>query len=421
MAFSAVIGYKFLSYTCGDGQLWNRKTATFSIKALIFTQIFRHEKAYYQTQLSNNRGIGLKVRLLVVLAVVMFVYCSIMAVSADVTTSIWRDEMDYQGLNQLEEGGWTVTHEDGVSFSGGAIVLDGTSQDTSIHYSNHFSQDISDWRVEDRSRWTLGSHCGNSVTAITNKHSYTFMADGWYGTFAFYRDGQKTTLGNYQESKNVWFTLAIEKQGSQINMYYNGEIKNTYTETDSSVSQLTAADAVSPWKGVSEYDYFVVSSTDGSTVPVQSYSFLSNPVVIGGIVGGALVGVGAAVYYFVIAGGSAASGSAGAAGGAAGGGAGSTAGTESTLQNGLQDPSQSGEANPNGPTLVAQQTGKPPEFGSSDLHNNSDLPSGSHPSGITNEFGKPTLNDEPQNSTVQPNKPNQTKPPEWTPDDQPVA
>ena len=136
----------------------------------------------------------MKVKLLVILAVFMFVYCSVMAASAEVTTSIWREEMNYQSLNQLEAAGWTVTHEAGVSFSGSAIILDGTSQDTAIHYSNHFPSGISDWKVEDRSRWTLGSHCGNSVTAITNKHSYTFMADGWYGTYAFYRDGTENNL-----------------------------------------------------------------------------------------------------------------------------------------------------------------------------------------------------------------------------------
>jgi hypothetical protein len=71
----------------------------------------------------------------------MFVYCSIITVSAEVTTSIWRDEMNYQSLNQLEAGGWTVTHEAGVSFTGNVIVQDGTSQDTAIHYSNHFSSE----------------------------------------------------------------------------------------------------------------------------------------------------------------------------------------------------------------------------------------------------------------------------------------
>ena len=62
----------------------------------------------------------------------------------------------------------------------------------------------------------------------------------------FIETEQKTTFDSFQESKDTWFTLAIEKQGNQINMYYNGEIKSTYTETDNSASQLIAVDAVSP-------------------------------------------------------------------------------------------------------------------------------------------------------------------------------
>jgi len=112
----------------------------------------------------------LKAKLLAILAIAVFVYSSFMVVSAETQTSVWREEMNYQSLNQLEAGGWTVTHEDGVSFSGTAVVLDGTSQDTSIHYAQ-FPSGISDWKVEDKSRWTLGSHCGNSVTAVTDKHS----------------------------------------------------------------------------------------------------------------------------------------------------------------------------------------------------------------------------------------------------------
>jgi hypothetical protein len=264
----------------------------------------------------------LKAKLLAVLAVILFVYSSVMVVSAETETSVWREEMSYQSLNQLEAGGWTVTHEDGVSFSGSAIVLDGTSQDTAIHYSNHFSSGISDWRVEDKSRWTLGSHCGNIVTAITDKHSYSFQADGWYGNYVFYRDGQKTTFGNYQESKNTWFTLAIEKQGNQINMYYNGNVKSTYTETDSAASQLIGIDAVSPWRGGSEYDYFNVWQIGDTSSQEAQQSLLVNPIVIGGIIGAVGVGVGGVLYFFVLGGGGAggAAGNAGASGGSGGGG-----------------------------------------------------------------------------------------------------
>ena len=161
------------------------------------------------------------------------------------------------------------------------------------------------------------------------------MADGWYGNYVFYRDGQKTTFGSFQESKNTWFTLAIEKQGNQINMYYNGEVKSTYTETDTATSQLIGVDAVSPWKGGSEYDYFEVWQIGDTSTQEAQESLLSNPIVIGGIVGAVGVGVVGVLYFFVFGGGGAAAGSAaggagaaGSAGGGSGGGGGSGSGGE---------------------------------------------------------------------------------------------
>lgn len=274
----------------------------------------------------------MKVSVLLVFAVFVFMYSSALLVSAETVTSVWRDEMNYQSIDALQAGGWTVTHQEGIGFSGEAIILDGTSQDTAIHYSNHFSLGISDWKVEDKSRWTMGSHCGNSVTAITDKHSYAFMADGWYSNYAFYRDGQKTTFDNFQENKNTWLTLAIEKQGNQINMYHNGELKSTYTETDTSPSQLVAVDAVSPWRGGAEYDYFeVYQITDTSTQEAQQ-SLLSNPIVIGGIIGAVGVGIGGVLYFFVL-GGAGSSGGAGAATGGAAGGSGSAGGSSGATTN----------------------------------------------------------------------------------------
>jgi hypothetical protein len=283
----------------------------------------------------------LKGKLIVLLAFTLFILSSPLLAKGQDNTTIWRDEMNYQSADQLQAAGWTITHQAGVSFSGSAIILDGTQEDTAIHYSNHFPSGISNWKVEDRSRWTLGSHCGNSVTAVTDKHSYAFMADGWYGNFVFYRDGQKTTFGSFEESKNTWFTLAIEKQGNQINMYYNGEIKSTYTETDSTASKLIGADAVSPWRGGSEYDYFEVWQIGDTSTQEAQESLLSNPIVIGGIIGAVGVGVGGVLYFFVLGGGGAtgnAAGGAGAAGSTGGSQGGGGSGSDGEEQGSVLHP-----------------------------------------------------------------------------------
>jgi hypothetical protein len=286
----------------------------------------------------------LKVESLTILAVVVFVFSSVMMAQAQSETSLWRDEMGYQSVDQFQAAGWTITHQAGVSFGSSGVILDGTQEDTAIHYSNHFPSGIYDWKVEDRSRWILGSHCGNSVTAITDKHAYTFMADGWYSTFVFYRDGKKTTFGHYQEEINQWLTLRMEKQGNQINMYFNGELKNTYTEQDTAPSHLVGVDSVSPWRGGAEYDYYQVWSTGANTIAPQT-SLFSNPIVIGGLIGVIGVVVGGVVYFFVL-GGSGAAGSAGASGALTSGGG--------TLSTGNTPPgSGGGGLKPPNPTNVS--------------------------------------------------------------------
>jgi hypothetical protein len=265
----------------------------------------------------------LKGKLLVLLALTLIVLSLPLLVKAQTDTIIWRDDMNYQSFDQLQAAGWTSEHPKGVSFGSVGVILDQTHGDTAIHYGGHFASGIYNWKAEDQSRWVSGPHSGNDVAAITEKHSYIFMADGWYSQFAFYHDGSKvytSQKGTYSESKGALFTLTMVRINSQINCYYNGQLEYTYIESDSTPSQLNGVDAVSPWGGSSEYDYFQLSSASvfPSSVSPQSDNILSNPFVIGGIVGGVGIGVGLGVYFGFIAGGSAASSAAAGAGSAMG-------------------------------------------------------------------------------------------------------
>ncbi len=262
-------------------------------------------------------------KLLVLLALTLFVLSLPLLVKAQTSTTLWRDEMSYQSFEQLQAAGWTSENPNGVGFGSAGVILDQTKGDTSIHYTGHFPPGLYNWQVEDQSRWISGDHSGNGISASTENHSYLFVADGWYSQFAFYHDGSKvyrSEKGTYTESKSTLFTLSIVKIGSQINCYYNGQLKYTYIESDSTPSQLQGVDAVSPWQGSSEYDYFQLSSANNfpSSGSPQSDNILSNPFVIGGIVGGVGIGVGLGVYFGFFAGGGAAS-STGASGASAGG------------------------------------------------------------------------------------------------------
>jgi outer membrane protein assembly factor BamB len=222
-------------------------------------------KAYIakiQTLFSGDWGKLKAGRLFGLLVALTLVFSFAALAKGQTETSVWRDDMSYSSFSQLQAGGWSSEHQVGVSFSASGVILDGSQGDTAIHYLNRFPSGIYDWKVEDKSRWTIGSHSGNNVGAVTEKHSYVFSADGWYNVFAFYRDGQKIlTFGSYQEKSNEWIILRMEKHGNQISMYFNDQLQNSYTEVDSVPSQIVTVDLVSPWLGGAEYDYIQVWST----------------------------------------------------------------------------------------------------------------------------------------------------------------
>jgi outer membrane protein assembly factor BamB len=210
----------------------------------------------------------LQTKLLAFLAVILFVFSFVGVAKAQNDTSVWRDDMNYSSFNQFQTAGWSSLHPTGVNFSGNGVILDGTQGDNTISYSNRFPPGIYDWKVEARSKWTMGSHSGINIGAITENHTYHFLADGWYTEFAFYVDNQKILrFGNYQEKSNEWITLRMEKHGNQIDMYYNNQLQNSYTETDTP-SQLIGYTTNSPWQGSAEFEYFQVwSSSPIGTTP----------------------------------------------------------------------------------------------------------------------------------------------------------
>jgi outer membrane protein assembly factor BamB len=214
----------------------------------------------------------LRGKLFAYLAIMLFAFSLVGMIKAQTNNSILRDDMNYSSFDQFQAAGWSSEHQAGVSFNGSSVILDGTQVDTAIHYSNRFPSGIYDWKVEDRSKWTMGSHSGNSVGAVTDKHSYLFSADGWYSVFAFYRDSQKIlTFGNYQEKSNEWITLRMEKNDNRIDLYFNDQLENSYTETDTTISQLMGLESISPWQGGAEYDYIQVwSASPISTTPPSS-------------------------------------------------------------------------------------------------------------------------------------------------------
>jgi hypothetical protein len=171
--------------------------------------------------------------------------------------------------------------------------------------------------------WLGQGHTTNGVYVSTQKHSYSFSADGYYDEFAFYRDNVKILrFGSYQEVANQYFFMTMVRQGNTFSLYFNGELKNTYIEEDTQLSAATGIALCSPWRGDAKYDYYQLgeptamftSSNPTATPLVSTDSFPMIPVLVGGGITAAIVG-GIVVYYFFIAGGSSASAGASGSGG----------------------------------------------------------------------------------------------------------
>jgi hypothetical protein len=244
----------------------------------------------------------------------------------------FKEDFNYSSLDQMQATDWAFTRPAGISVAAGAVTLDGADGDCSMHRAVSFSSNVYDWKAEVRSMWLGQRHSVLSVFVGTERHSYGFAVDGYYKEFSFYRDSQKVLhFGIYGEQANAYVVLSMVREGNTFSFYFNGELKNTYTEQDTLPSKITSVDLVSPWRGDAKYDYYQIgepnavfeSSTFTPAPSGATDSFPMIPVLIGGGITAVIIG-GIVVYYFFVAGGSSASAGASAGGSVGSAGAGSS-------------------------------------------------------------------------------------------------
>jgi hypothetical protein len=254
----------------------------------------------------------LKAKFCILLIVCLFFLEGAVLVEAQDSAFRWVDSFNYSSLTDAQNAGWTYSDATGTSFSSDGVILDGTKNDVSIQYAQGFPSGLTDWKAEVKCMWLGQGHSVLSVFTYTEDHNYGFACDGYYKDYSLYRDSQKIlTFGNYQETSGQWVTLTMIKHGNVISMYFNGELKNTYTEKDKS-SQVTQVGLVSPWKGGAKYNYIMLGDVNAQspvglpTSQTGQSSFPTTAVLVGGGAAVAAVVGGALVYYFVFAGGSAA-------------------------------------------------------------------------------------------------------------------
>jgi archaellin len=173
----------------------------------------------------------------------------------------WRDDFNYNTLNEMKSAGWTLSNEFLISVVGGAVPLDNDgSVGSEVTYMN-FPSGIYDWRAETSGMWIGRSYGSIHLSIVTERHHYRWGGDGYYPEFVLYRDESKVLrFAGYTPQLNTWAKFAIEKRGNTIYLYYNDELKNTYIEPDDTPSALISTILWSGWIATVKYDYISVTS-----------------------------------------------------------------------------------------------------------------------------------------------------------------
>ncbi len=204
----------------------------------------------------------------------IIVLSSLFVIQVKAADFSWREDFNYTSIQQMQDAGWQLGNPDGTRLESGTVVLDGTQADTPINYLNHFPAGIYNFTIEIKAMWLGHGHSQPAIYVGTARHSYGFVADGWGSQYGLYRDGASPiTFGSYTEQANTWVTLKLEKQANILKMYYNGALVDTYTEQDTTPSQLTGVSTIAPWRGDEKYDYYQVNSLASTPSSTTSPDF----------------------------------------------------------------------------------------------------------------------------------------------------
>jgi len=203
-----------------------------------------------------------KILSLIITGLLCFSMLSVLApqVSAQVVTLPWRDDFDYNNLDEMKAAGWAVEGEERIVIGGGVIRLDNDGVESSgVEYMGNFPSGVYDFTVEARSKWVGRAYAQRYFIVWTQRHYYIWYGDGYYPEYSFVRDGVKVLrFEGYSPVINVWATFTLEKRGNTFYMYEDGDLKNTYTETDEAPDELIGVRISAGWISTMEHDYISV-------------------------------------------------------------------------------------------------------------------------------------------------------------------
>ena len=210
------------------------------------------------------------------------VFLIFLGISLTVEGAQFGTNFKFSNLTEMkDDGGWTLIHESGISLpEGGGVILSGEEEISTIAHYN-IPTGVYDWKVEVIGIWLGGGgHSWIEASVFTERHSYTWAANGASGAFEFYRDGQQVPAevselfgrGGYNEQANTPLQLDMERHGRTMFFYVNSEQIRTYIETDTELSRVVGVSISSPPASSVKYTYA------GAFIPEPSSSGPVNPV-----------------------------------------------------------------------------------------------------------------------------------------------
>lgn len=226
-------------------------------------------------------------------ALITFILLSVMLVSIftpKVFAYDWKDDFNYQSVDELKNAGWTVPNEQLISVGGGLVNLTATDQQSSMisyifpGYSS--PSGIENFSVEIK-HYLLGTpgdrYCNFSI--LTENHKYSIACSEEPSIEYDFLVDDQLKMSVVQGATVEWHTLTFEKKGNALNLYFDGTLKGSYTGSDNTRDGLVGVQLDSN----SSYDYVSVSQIQPA-FPVQSLYIVAILV--------AAVGISTAIFLF---------------------------------------------------------------------------------------------------------------------------
>ena len=227
---------------------------------------------------------------LIVLAT-LIVIPSLHIPSASGSAPAWsfRDDFNYTSISQLQAAGWTTESIAPASYYsiGNSILtlLNDGHVGAGAGYSN-VPVGVSDWSVSTRVDWigssgNVSGYVGSLQVAVqTAKHSYDWMADGYYAHFDIGMDGiNVVTVSNYAKQLNVWHVLKLDMIQGTLYGYFDGQLIASYTEPDTTPgnTNLVNIQALASWETNNNFDWMQANNSPSPPVLPPSFSLKASP------------------------------------------------------------------------------------------------------------------------------------------------